>query len=92
MSRRLAGMGAIALAAIVLGVWGVSGAVRIRALEREIEAAERDIAVLRTQARRLTETIDRLRHDAGYIEKLAREEHGLVRPGETVLKFAPKPK
>jgi cell division protein FtsB len=92
MSRRLAGMGAIALAAIVLGVWGASGAVRIRALEAEITATERDIAALRTQARRLTEAIDQLRNDPSYIEKLGREEHGLVRQGETILKFPAKPK
>jgi cell division protein FtsB len=66
--------------------------VRIRALEREIAAAERDIAALRSQAKRLTEAIDRLRNDPAYIEKLGREEHGLVRQGETILKFPPKPK
>lgn len=92
MSRRLAGFGAIALAVLVLGAWGVSGAVRIRALEREIEATERDIAALRSQAGRLTEAIDRLRNDPAYLEKLGREEHGLVRQGETILKFPPKPK
>jgi cell division protein FtsB len=31
--------------------------------------------------------VDRLRTDPAYIEKLAREELGYVRPGETVLKF-----
>jgi cell division protein FtsB len=35
----------------------------------------------------LTRTVDRLRHDPLYIEKLAREEMGMVREGETVLKF-----
>lgn len=92
MSRRLAGVGVIALAAAVLGAWGVNDLVRIRALERELGATERDIAALRAQAERLAETIDRLRNDPTYIEKLGREEHGLVREGETVLKFPPKPK
>jgi cell division protein FtsB len=91
MSRRLAAIGAITLAVLFLGA-AVSGAVRIRALEREIAATEREIATLRSQAQRLTETIDRLRNDPAYIEKLGREEHGLVRQGETILKFPPKPK
>jgi cell division protein FtsB len=91
MSRRLVAVAAITLAVLVLGS-AVSGAVRIRALEREIAAAERDIAALRSQAKRLTEAIDRLRNDPNYIEKLGREEHGLVRQGETILKFPPKPK
>jgi cell division protein FtsB len=92
MNRRLAGAGAVVVAAVVFGAWGVSGLVRIRALEQEIAAAERDIAALRAQAERLAEAIDRLRNDPAYIEKLGREEHGLVRQGETVLKFPPKPK
>jgi cell division protein FtsB len=40
--------------------------------------------------------VDRLRNDPLYIEKLAREEMGMVREGETVLKFpspaAPTPR
>jgi cell division protein FtsB len=80
------------LVGVVLGTWGVTGALRVHALHREIERAERDIAALRARAAALTETIDRLRHDPDYLEKLAREEHGLVREGETVLKFPSRPR
>ncbi len=81
-------MAAAALAVLaLLAVWGVSGYLRVRALQREIEAVERDLAALRLRAAALTETINRLRDDPAYVEKLAREEHGLVREGETVLKF-----
>jgi cell division protein FtsB len=31
--------------------------------------------------------VERLRNDPAYVEKLAREELGYVRPDETVLKF-----
>jgi cell division protein FtsB len=31
--------------------------------------------------------VQRLRSDLGYIEKIAREELGLVRPGEIVFEF-----
>jgi len=91
---RLRVLGAVAavLLTTAVGVYGVSGLVRVRAMHREIEAAEREIATLRLETERLTVIIDRLRNDPDYIEKLAREEHGLVRPGETVLKFPPKPK
>lgn len=37
----------------------------------------------------LRERIYRLRHDSLYLEKIAREELGLVRPGEIVYRFAP---
>ena len=86
----LAGAGALLI--VLLVAWGVSGALRIRVVQHEIEATEHDIATLRARAALLTQTIDRLRNDPAYIEKLAREEHGLVREGETVLKFPSKPK
>ncbi len=92
MRRRLLGLGAAVLLAVVLGGWGVGGLLRVREIEREIAATERDIADLRTRAEQLTATIDHLRHDPAYIEKLGREEHGLVREGETVLKFPAKSK
>lgn len=87
MSARIAGAAGGVLLLTLLGVWGASEALRIREIRRQIEAVEREIATFRTQAARLAETVDRLRHDPAYIEKLAREEHGLVRAGETVLKF-----
>jgi len=37
----------------------------------------------------LRERIDRIRHDDRFLEKLAREELGLIRPGEIVYRFAP---
>jgi cell division protein FtsB len=35
----------------------------------------------------LWRNIERLHSDMGYIEKIAREELGLVRPGELVFEF-----
>jgi cell division protein FtsB len=92
MSHRLLALGVGMAMAAVLGVYGVSGALRVRALHQEIASAQREIAALRAQAEKLTLAIDRLRNDPAYIEKLGREEHGLVREGETVLKFPPKSK
>ena len=90
--RRLLGLGAGAVALVVLASWTIGGVLGVRAIQREIVAAEGAIATLRAQAQTLARTIDRLRNDPAYIEKLAREEHGLVREGENVLKFPPKPK
>jgi cell division protein FtsB len=92
VSPRLAWSGAAVLLVLLLGAYGVSGFWRIREMRREIARVEYDIAALRDRAGRLTEMIDRLRHDPGFLEKLGREEHGLVREGETVLKFPARPK
>jgi len=56
-------------------------------MRRDMHVAEREVEALRARQADLTRTIDRLRNDPLYIEKLAREEMGMVREGETVLKF-----
>jgi cell division protein FtsB len=56
-------------------------------MRREMETMERDIVTLRARAEELSRAVEQLRNDPAYIEKLAREELGYVRPDETVLKF-----
>ena len=87
MSPRLVGSGAIALLTLGLGVYGGNQVLRVTQLRRQVDAVERDIVALRARAEELTRTVDRLRNDPGFMEKLAREEFGYVRPDETVLKF-----
>ncbi len=87
MNRRALTIGVAVAVVTTLVAYGGAALVRVRALQGEISALERDVSGLRDQARRLTETADCLRTDPACIEKLAREEHGLVRDGETVLKF-----
>jgi cell division protein FtsB len=77
------------LLALVLLVYGTTGLVRVRAMKQEMRAMEREVAALRTRTQQLTEIVEKLRHDPATIEKLAREELGYVREGETVLKFPP---
>jgi cell division protein FtsB len=93
VSRRLAAAAVVLVVAGGLAVYGGSGVLRVRAMQHEIQQLERELGTLRTQTEKLTATIDKLRHDPAYIEKLAREDLGYVREGETVLKFpATKPK
>jgi cell division protein FtsB len=89
---RVLGGAALVLLAAGLAVYGGNQVLRVGQLRRELEAIERDIVTLRARTEVLTRTVDRLRNDPAYIEKLGREEHGLVREGETVLKFPPKSK
>ncbi len=91
MTRRLVllGMGVLALAGLAVGGNGV---MRVWAMQREIQALERDIVRLRVQTETLARTVDRLRNDPLYIEQLAREDLGYVRDGETVLRFPSRSK
>ena len=87
MSPRLVGSGAVALLTLGLALYGGNQVLRVTQLRRQLDAMERDIVTLRARAEELTRTVDRLRHDPAYMEKLAREEFGYVRPDETVIKF-----
>lgn len=86
MRPRLLAVGLLAVAA-ALALYAGDGLLRVWRMHREIDALERDLGALRARQDELARTVDRLRHDPLYIEKLAREELGMVREGETVLKF-----
>jgi cell division protein FtsB len=73
-----------------LTVYGWQGVVRLRQMRDQLQSLERENLGLRREAERLAQVIDRLRNDPAYLERIAREERGMVRPGETVLKFPPK--
>ena len=87
MSPRALGSSAVAMLTLVLAVYGGNQVLRVTHMRRDIEAMERDIVTLRARADELSRAVERLRNDPAYIEKLAREELGYVRPDETVLKF-----
>jgi cell division protein FtsB len=58
-------------------------------MARQVEVARREVADLRQQNVELQERIARYRSDA-YVEKIAREELNLVRPGDVpVIVIAP---
>jgi cell division protein FtsB len=87
VNRRLLGGAALLVVVGALTVYGVNAVIRVSHLKREMETMERDLVTLRARTDELTRTVDRLRTDPAYIEKLAREDLGYVRAGETVLKF-----
>ena len=84
---RALGVAAVLLVAVGLGVYGVRAVLRVSEMRREMDTMERDLVTLRARTDELTRTVERLRNDPAYIEKLAREDLGYVREGETVLKF-----
>lgn len=92
MRPRVAGGILVLVILIGLVVYGWQGVVRVRHLREQLQALERENVSLRRDAERLAQTIDRLRNDPAYLERIAREERGMVRPGETVLKFPPRDK
>ena len=91
LPRRIVFLIVGALAVIGLAVGG-SGMLRVMAMQREIAVLEAELARQRAQTHTLMQKVEKLRNDPYYIEKLAREDLGYVREGETVLKFPSQPR
>jgi cell division protein FtsB len=91
VNRRALGGLAMGAAALLLLGYGGQSLARVWQMKHEVESLERQIGLLRTETDRLSTAIDRLRNDPDYIEQVAREALGLVKPGERVLKLPPSP-
>ena len=85
---------------LVLALLAIAGLKSSRDLEtaraRE-RLLEKRIAETRAESERLRVRIDRLRHDPGMLERLAREDLGMVRPGDVIIELpvpgaAPSPR
>ena len=73
---------------LLLGDMGIVHWLKLRQLRRQLLGG---IESLSAQNRELGREIERLRSDPEMIERIAREQLGLVRPGELVYKFQPAP-
>ena len=69
---------------LVFGEWGL---VHYRRLVEERRLLEERSQALQRENELLREKIYRIRKDDRYLEKLAREEFGLAREGETIYLF-----
>jgi cell division protein FtsB len=81
----LAVFGLLTLAMLLLAVFNEKGALQVHTQAKKLGAIESEITRLDTENKRLTVEIQALRTDPTAIEKLAREELKLVKPGEVVL-------
>jgi cell division protein FtsB len=77
---------AIALVALVVGsLFGDRGFLQLVAQRKRAAALVREVEELRAENQRLAVEIGSLRSDPRAVEKIAREELGLARAGETVF-------
>lgn len=83
-------LGMLALVVGALAVTGVAPAQQVFAQRKLIEQEQIKLAALTAQNDALESRLARGR-DPGYLEKLAREQLGLVRPGETAYVVVPGP-
>lgn len=89
VSPRALRAGLLAIAALAILGFGGQSLARLWHMKHELDGLEREIATLRAETETLSAAVGRLRSDPESIERIAREELGLVKPGERVLKLPP---
>jgi cell division protein FtsB len=70
-----------------LTIWGDRGLLAVQHKQQEVMRLAREVEIVEQENARLGHEIQRLRVDMVYLEKIARENIGLVRPGELVFEF-----
>jgi cell division protein FtsB len=72
-------------------VFGTHGVLAMHRSLQEAAAAQKEINRLNDENRQLQDHVQQLKTDPATIERIAREDMGLARPGEYIFKIPPKP-
>jgi cell division protein FtsB len=74
-------------ALLVHDVFGAHGFVAMRRTQKEIDQIREQIGKINEENKSLTDQVNSLKSDPKAIERIAREEMGLARPGEMIFKL-----
>jgi cell division protein FtsB len=77
----------LALVAVPVLVLQPEGLPRLRALQKELDEVDAENAELRRDVGRLRVDVRQLRDDPAAVERIARDELGMVRKSEVVFQF-----
>jgi cell division protein FtsB len=89
--KNLAAILALSLLAIfVHDLFGEHGFLAMRRMQKELEKLDAEIHGLNDENQKLADQVQALKSDPKAIERIAREEMGLARPGELIFKLPPK--
>ena len=84
-ARQILGLALFAL--LVHDVFGPHGFIAMRRTQKEIDQIREQIVKLNDENKSLSEQVTSLKSDPKSIERIAREEMGLARPGEMIFKI-----
>lgn len=76
---------------ILQDIFGTHGVVAMRHSQKEAADLQKEINQLNEENRQMQDYVKALKTDPSAIERIAREEMGLARPGEYIFKIPPKP-
>ncbi|HYL68075.1 MAG TPA: septum formation initiator family protein [Candidatus Limnocylindria bacterium] len=71
-------------------IFGTHGVLAMRRTQQQAAEIRKEINQLDTENRRLLDRVKALKTDPATIERIAREENGLARPGEYIFKTQPR--
>ncbi len=74
-------------ALLVHDIFGAHGFIAMRKTQKEIEQIREQIGKLNNENKSLSGQVNSLKTDPRAIERIAREEMGLARPGEIIYKL-----
>ncbi len=83
-------LGALLLLVFMNGIFGEKGYLATRRARAEAEKLREEIQKLNEENRRLADDVHALKTDPTAVERVAREQMGLARPGELVFRL-PEP-
>lgn len=75
---------------ILQDVFGTHGVLAMRRSMKEAAQVQQEIDRLNAENQKLQDHVQSLKSDPAAIEKIAREDMGLARPGEYIFKIPPK--
>lgn len=80
-------LGLALLALFIHDVFGAHGFIAMRRTQNEIQQVRQQIDKLNGENKSMTDEVNSLKTDPRAIERIAREEMGLARPGELIYKL-----
>jgi cell division protein FtsB len=83
-------IGLMTVGMLLLAVFDPHGALAVRRQRAKLAQVNAEVTTLTAKNAELRKEIDNLRSDEATIERIAREELGLVKPGEVVLRAPAK--
>lgn len=92
LRRNLSWLLGLALALLLLqDIFGTHGLVAMRRSQKNAAQIQQEINHIDEENQQLQDRVKSLKSDPTAIERIAREEMGLARPGEYIFKISPKP-
>ena len=84
-ARQILGLALFVL--LMHDIFGTHGFIAMRRTQKEIEEIRQQIGKINTENKSLSDQVNSLKTDPKAIERIAREEMGLARPGELIYKI-----